>query len=314
MCIRDSYKDYIYENKDQLHFIEIPEAPYFVRILTRNGLDFTVPEANVMVKDRMTLPDAFLNLPDQDEVYKVHYETDYEAKAFNLTVSDRGEIKVTQRASRSRNLFKVSGESYLSLVIMTSLGAYYKLPMYMFENLEGSVLLSDMYDDFDKNERVVGIFTLEEDAEDKHEVYFVTEEGIVKRTPVDDFRGDVSSSHAIKFKNPTDRLVYAEAFPGDMDENILMISEKGMAIRFETSTISLLSRNASGVLGMNLKDEDRVFFAKVITEEKEVLIGSKANTDEVIKVEDIKLQNRATRGKNIMMVVLGDKINKVEIS
>ena len=308
------YKDYIYENKDQLHFIEIPEAPYFVRILTRNGLDFTVPEANVMVKDRMTLPDAFLNLPDQDEVYKVHYETDYEAKAFNLTVSDRGEIKVTQRASRSRNLFKVSGESYLSLVIMTSLGAYYKLPMYMFENLEGSVLLSDMYDDFDKNERVVGIFTLEEDAEDNHEVYFVTEEGIVKRTPVDDFRGDVSSSHAIKFKNPTDRLVYAEAFPGDMDENILMISEKGMAIRFETSTISLLSRNASGVLGMNLKDEDRVFFAKVITEEKEVLIGSKANTDEVIKVEDIKLQNRATRGKNIMMVVLGDKINKVEIS
>jgi len=43
-------------------------------------------------------------------------------------------------------------------------------------------------------------------------------------------------------------------------------------------------------------------------------VGSKANVDETIKIKDIKLQNRATRGKNIMMVVLGDKINKVDPS
>lgn len=308
------YKDYIYENKDQIHMVELPQIPLFVRILTKNGLDFTVPEADVEVKDRMSIPDSFLSLPDKDEVYKVHYEMDYEAKAFNLTITDRGEIKVLQRASRSKNLYKVSGESYLSLVIVTSLGAYYKLPMYMFENLEGSVILSDLYDDIDKNERVVGVFTLEEDAMDNKEVYFVTEEGIVKRTAVEDFRGELMTSHVIKFKKPTDRLVYAEAFNEDLDEDILLVSEKGMAIRFETSSISLLSRNASGVVGMNLKDEDRVFFAQVITEEKEIIVGSKANEDETMKIENIKLQNRATRGKNIMVLVLGDKVNKVEVN
>lgn len=308
------YKDYIYENKDQLHMVELPQVPLFVRILTKNGLDFTVPEADVEVKERMSIPDGFLSLPDKDEVYRVHYEMDYEAKAFNLTISDRGEIKVVQRASRAKNLYKVSGESYLSLVIVTSLGAYYKLPMYMFENLEGSVILSDLYDDIDKSERVVGVFTLEEDAADNQEVYFVTEEGIVKRTSVEDFRGEGTTSHVIKFKKATDRLVYAEAFSGELDEDILLVSEKGMAIRFETSSISLLSRNASGVVGMNLKDEDRVFFAKVITEEKELVVGSKANDDETMKIEDIKLQNRATRGKSIMMLVLGDKINKVEVN
>jgi topoisomerase-4 subunit A len=308
------YKDYIYENKDQLHMVELPQVPLFVRILTKNGLDFTVPEADVEVKERMSIPDSFLSLPDKDEVYRVHYEMDYEAKAFNLTISDRGEIKVVQRASRSKNLYKVSGESYLSLVIVTSLGAYYKLAMYMFENLEGSVILSDLYDDIDKSERVVGVFTLEEDAADNQEVYFVTEEGIVKRTSVEDFRGEVTTSHVIKFKKATDRLVYAEAFSGELDEDILLVSEKGMAIRFETSSISLLSRNASGVVGMNLKDEDRVFFAKVITEEKELVVGSKANDDETMKIEEIKLQNRATRGKSIMMLVLGDKINKVEVN
>ncbi len=308
------YKDYIYENKDQLHMVELPQVPLFVRILTKNGLDFTVPEADVEVKDRMSIPDSFLSLPDKDEVYRVHYEMDYEAKAFNLTISDRGEIKVVQRASRAKNLFKVSGESYLNLVIITSLGAYYKLPMYMFENLEGNVILSDLYDDIDKSERVVGVFTLEEDAVDKKEVYFVTEEGIVKRTSAEDFRGELTTSHVIKFKKPTDRLVYAEAFGEDLEEDLLLVSEKGMAIRFETTSISLLSRNASGVVGMNLKDEDRVFFAKVITDEKEIIVGSKANEDETMKIADIKLQNRATRGKNIMVLVLGDQVNKVEVN
>jgi len=307
------YKDYIYENKDRLQEVEIPEIPYFVRILTKKGLDFTVPEAKVMVKDRMINPDSFLSLPDKDEIYKVHYDSDYEAKEYNLTVSTSGEIKLLQRASRSKNLFKVSGQSYLSLVVVTSLGAYYKMPMYMFENLEGSVLLGDMYNDYDKSEKVVGVFTLEEDMEDNREVYFVTEEGIVKRTPLNEFRGDTASSHAIKFKNPTDRLAYAEAFPGDIDETLLIVSEKGMAIRFETSSISLLSRNASGVLGINLKDEDRVFFAKIITEEKELIVASKSISDTAIKIEDIKLQNRATKGKNILMVVLGDKISKVDV-
>ena len=308
------YKDYIYENRAYLHVVDLPEAPYFIRVLTKKGLDFTVPEAKVMVKDRMINPDSFLSLPDQDEIYKVHYDSDYEAKEYNLTVSSSGEIKVSLRQSRAKNLFKVNGESYFSLVIITNLGAYYKMPMYMFENLEESILVSEMYGDFGKNEKVVGIFTLEEDMRDNREVYFVTEEGIVKRTPMDEFRGETSTSHAIKFKNPTDRLTYVEAFPGDMDETLLMVTEKGMAIRFETGTISLLSKNASGVLGMNLRDEDRVVFSKVITEEKELVVGSKGFGDAILKLADIKLQNRATRGKNILMVVLGDKVNKVELN
>lgn len=308
------YKDFLYEHKEALHLVELPKAPEFIRILTKNGLDFTVPEAHVEVKDRMTTPDPFLSLPDKDEVYRVHYEEDYEAKAFNVTVSDRGEIKLTQRASRARNLYKASGESYESLVIVTSLGAYYKLPLYMFENLTGSVLMQDLYDDYDKNEKVVGIFTLEEETNSGKEVYFATEEGIVKRTSVEDFKGDATKGQVVKFKTPTDKLVYAEAFPENMEETMLMVSSKGMAIRFESSSISLLSKNAAGVLGMNLREEDRVFFAKIITEEKEMVVGSKGNADETQVISDIKLQNRATRGKSIMTLYLGDTINKVDLN
>lgn len=308
------YKDYLEENKEQLGFVELPEIPAFLRILTKKGLDFTIPEASVLVKDRMALPDPFLQLPDLDEVFRIHYESDYEAKEFNLTVSEQGEIKVSPRASRSRSLFKVTGESYLSLMILTSLGAYYKLPLYMFENLEGSVLLSTLYGDFDAKEKVVGVFTLEEEMNDDREVYFVTAEGIVKRTPLSDYLKEGASSHALKFKSATDRLVYAEAFPQDLDASMLLVSEKGMVLRFETGSISLLSRNATGVVGMNLKDEDRVFYGRVITEETTLTLGSKALDDLTLPLEEIRLQNRATRGKNLLMVIMGDKVNKAEVN
>ncbi len=308
-----AYKDLVLGSQELIPMNALPETPYFMRILTKNGLDFTIPEASVEIKDRMTIPDSFLNLPDKDEVFRVHYEQDYAAKAFNLTIHSRGEIKSVQRASKARNLFKISGESYLNVVIVTSLGAFYKLPMYMFENLEGSVSLSELYDDFAAEEKVVGAFTLNEEAEETDEVYFVTENGLVKRTPVMDFKGEHSTSYATKFKSPEDRLVYAEKFSENIEATLLMVSRKAMAIRFETASISLLSRNASGVMGMNLREEDQVFFAQVVTEEDQIILGSKANEDEVTKIKDIKLQNRATRGKNIMALVLGDEVNKVEI-
>ncbi len=307
------YKDQVVGALELMPLNPMPETPYFMRILTKNGLDFTIPETLVEIKDRMTIPDSFLNLPDKDEVYRVHYEQDYAAKAFNLTINSRGEIKSIQRASKARNLFKISGESYLNVLIFTSLGTYYKLPMYMFENLEANVSLSELYDGFTPDERVVGAFTLNEEEQNSDEVYFVTENGLVKRTPLEDFKGDNSTSLATKFKSPEDRLVYVERLPENLEATVLLISRKAMAIKFEASSISLLSRNASGVMGMTLRDEDKVFFAQVITEEKQIIIGSKANEDETKMIKDIKLQNRATRGKNIMMLVLGDEVNKVEI-
>lgn len=307
-----AYKDSLYA-RDGVVNASVPEKPMFIRILTTKGLDFTIPEADVMVKDRMISPDILTAILPMDEIYRVHYDTDYEAKAFNLTITDKGEVKVTSRASRARTTFNVSGASYLNLVVVTSLGIYYKIPLYMFENLKGCITIPELYPDFDTKERVVGTFTLEEELADSREVYFVTEEGFIKRTPIDEFRGDLTSSHVIKFKNTTDRLNYAEAFPGEMDESILIVTEKGMAIRFETDTVSLLSRNAAGVVAINLKDEDRVFFSRVITTEKELTVSSKGLGDTVVKIKDIKMQNRAAKGRSIIMIVLNDKVTKAEV-
>lgn len=308
-----AYKDLVNGSQELVPLNTLPETPYFMRILTKNGLDFTIPEAKVEVTDRMALPDSFLSLPEKDEVYRVHYEQDYAAKAFNLTITAKGEIKSLQRASKAKNLFKVNGESYLDMVIITSMGVYYKLPMYMFENMEGTVALSNLYEDFTTEERVVGAFTVNKDEEETDLVYLATEMGLVKRTPVEDLKGESASNSVMKFKSSDDRLVYAGKLPEKTEATLLMVSHHGMILRFDVATLNPQLRNARGVTGMKLEEEDLVFFAQVITKEKELLVGSKANEDEVTKIKAIKAQNRATRGKKIMSLVLGDEVNKVEV-
>lgn len=306
------YKTFLEEEREAESVL--PEAPCFLRVLTKKGLDYTIPEAEVLTKDRMVNPDAFTVLPDLDEIYRVHYQTDYEVKAFHLVVTPAGEIRVTSRLSRARNLLKIQGESTLDLLLVTNLGAFYKMPMYMFENMEEPVKLSDLYGDFGAKERVVGIFSMESALEETRELYVVTEEGMVKRTALTEFAAEQSSAHVVRFKSATDRLVYAEAFPGALDEALLLVTERGMALRIETGTIPVLSRNAGGVVGIALREEDRLFFAKVITDETEIIAGSKANDDIRMRIEDIKLQNRATRGRSIITVVMDDLVNKVEIN
>ena len=96
-----------------------------------------------------------------------------------------------------------------------------------------------------------------------------------------------------------------------------------MAIRFLSTNINTMGKIASGVTGISLKEDDEVIYAKVIdinndeiavtsnVDKTFILTSSNKNTEEV-NLTDIKLQNRAGRGTDIMMVSLDDEIKTVQ--
>ena len=105
---------------------------------------------------------------------------------------------------------------------------------------------------------------------------------------------------------------------------IVIITKKGMAIRFLASNINPMGKIASGVTGISLKEDDEVIYGKYISKKNEdeiaitcerdkifILTSLKKNIEKV-KVTDIKLQNRAGRGTYIMMVSLDDEISDVQ--
>ena len=86
-----------------------------------------------------------------------------------------------------------------------------------------------------------------------------------------------------------------------------------------------MGKVASGVTGISLKDDDSVIFGKfnccyvynddnvlVLAKEHVYLtLVSKNKEKEDIRINDIKLQNRAGRGNSVMMLVLDDEIKNV---
>ena len=91
-----------------------------------------------------------------------------------------------------------------------------------------------------------------------------------------------------------------------------------MAIRFPVENVNPMGKIASGVTGMSLREDDEVIFGKFTSDYVEaggntIVLTTNSKQKENINIKDIKLQNRAGRGNNMIVLVLGDEIKNINI-
>lgn len=97
----------------------------------------------------------------------------------------------------------------------------------------------------EENERVVGMAIVSTDGD---EIVIVTEKGYGKRTNVDAFRVQIRGGKGVKALNITDKngkLVSLSTVRGD--EDLLVITDKGMVIRTHLDQILTIGRDTQGV-------------------------------------------------------------------
>ncbi|MBT4857060.1 DNA gyrase subunit A [Candidatus Uhrbacteria bacterium] len=102
------------------------------------------------------------------------------------------------------------------------------------------------------------------DLETAKYITMVTKQGTVKKTDISDFENVRSTGLiAIKLKNG-DALEWARTTTGD--DEIILATARGMAIRFSEGDVRPMGRVASGVRGIKMKGEDRVVGMGVVSE------------------------------------------------
>ncbi|HHZ11135.1 MAG TPA: DNA gyrase subunit A, partial [Acholeplasmataceae bacterium] len=102
------------------------------------------------------------------------------------------------------------------------------------------------------NERVVGMAIVNTDGD---EIVIVTEKGYGKRTNVDAFRVQVRGGKGVKALNMTEkngRMVALETVKGD--EDLMVITDKGMIIRTHLDQILTVGRDTQGVCIIKLSE------------------------------------------------------------
>jgi DNA gyrase subunit A len=142
-------------------------------------------------------------------------------------------------------------------------------------------------------------------------IFFVTEQGTVKKTPLEEF-SNIRSSGIIAIKlGEGDSLIYA-GLAGGKDE-ILITTALGQSIRFSENTVRPMGRSAGGVTGIRLgKKDDRVVGTVILSgkgKEVNLLTVSEYGHGKKTPTEEYKVQNRA--GSGILTYKVTDKTGKL---
>jgi len=109
------------------------------------------------------------------------------------------------------------------------------------------------------DQELVGMISVPPEMHDDLDVLAIAEKGYGKRTALDDYRVQGRGGKGLITLNRTDRtgdLVSIKGVYGD--EDLMIITEKGIMIRTRVGEISTMGRNTQGVRVINLKDGDGI--------------------------------------------------------
>ena len=147
--------------------------------------------------------------------------------------------------------------------------------------------------EFENGEKPMAFTTMTRDT-DKKFIFFATKNGTIKKVPLDEYdKMKRTGIIAISFKDG-DELADVTFIN---QEQMLLVTKNGMAIRFGTAEMPIPSRTAQGVKGMKLNDGDSVIAALPIVDPTDYLaIVSKNGLGKKMQIDELTLQNRGGKG------------------
>lgn len=192
-------------------------------------------------------------------------------------------------------LFSEKTNTVDTLMIFSSKGKMYRISVNNIPegtNVSAGVPLTTLVE-FEPNEVPMAYTTLSRDT-DKKFIFFATKNGIIKKVPLEEYDSlKRTGVVAIKFKDG-DELASVTFIN---QEEMMLVTKKGMTIRFGTAEMPISSRIAQGVKGMNIGDDDYVIAALPIYNSADSLaIVSEDGLGKQVPLKEFTTQNRGGKG------------------
>ncbi len=150
--------------------------------------------------------------------------------------------------------------------------------------------------DLDKDEKVQALLAISKDSDAKY-IVFATKNGLVKRTDIAEFDSIRQSGKIAISLREDDELLGVKTTNGD--EEIIIASANGKAVRFNENDIRVMGRSASGVKGIN-PDGSKTIGIATSNEGKYLLSISENGYGKRSEIDDYRLTSRGTKGVKSM--------------
>lgn len=307
------------------------QIEYLKSILADEGL-----RMEIIKKELIEVRDKYGDEPKTDIVYTAkdfRIEDTIADESMVVNISHLGYIKRTSlmeyrvqhrggrgaKGSEMRNedfvehLFVATAHNYI--LFFTEKGKCYWLRVFEIpegtKNSKGRALQNLInIEPGDKVKAYINVRNLkDEDYINNNFIILCTKKGIIKKTSLEAYsRPRINGINAITIRE-NDELIEARLTNGQNE--ILVASKAGRAIRFNEQTVRPMGRNASGVKGITLSSADDEVIGMICIEngKYDILVVSANGYGKRSKIDDYRITGRG--GKGVKTINITDKTGKL---
>src|SRR6185312_835408 len=156
-----------------------------------------------------------------------------------------------------------------------------------------------------EGEKIAALLTVKEfpSEEDQQYVVMGSRKGVVKKTDLSSFRNPRVGGIIAMGVEEGDAVIAVELSDGK--EQIFLGTRDGMAIRFDETDVRPMGRNAYGVRGISLRDDDEVVAMDVVHEGGTMLTVAQNGYGKRTGLDEYRLQSRG--GVGIINIQTSDR-------
>lgn len=257
---------------------------------------------------RTRIQDVSGMLSEEDLIPEVDVLVTLSSRGYVKRIADgayrmqhRGGRGITGMTMREEDEVKhlVAANTMDSLLAFTNRGKVYQVKVYELPDASRTakgipfVNLINLQPD----ETVTTLLKVRDFTEASH-LFFTTRLGRVKRTSLDQFKAVRSSGLIAIGLEPEDELAWVKMTSGEND--VLLISEGGQAIRFAEQGVRSMGRPAAGVIGIRLAANDHVVGFEVVEPDGDILVVSQKGLGKRTPVGQFPRQGRGGKGVTAM--------------
>lgn len=146
----------------------------------------------------------------------------------------------------------------------------------------------------EKKENIRSMLELDSNEDRIKYLLFSTKQGLVKRTPIDEFNNIRKSGKISIVLKDGDELISVRKTTGS--DEVVIGTNNGRMVRFKESEIRSMGRGTSGVKGIDLSDNSEVVSTEIINPGEEILIVTENGYGKKTTIDEYRLTHRGSKG------------------
>ena len=197
---------------------------------------------------------------------------------FNIKLIENKQFK--NKKNPNDYIYIIETTTGESLSIFMNTGKIYKLPLSELKDNSNILSLLEI-----KDEKIIDILT---DTSKKY-IVFLTKNGMIKKSLLEEYK-TIKRSGTIGINLKENDEVVGISFINE--EPLIILTEKGLSIRFDSKEITSTGRNTMGVLGIKLKNDNAISLSPLDDKKDFILTITENGFAKKTKKEEYTIQKR----------------------